>query len=314
MAEVWTMGELLCEVMRTEVDVPLNRPGRFIGPYPSGAPAIFADTVARLGHSSGIVGGVGNDDFGSCVLNRLKADGVDCSRVQAFDSGTTGAAFVTYFADGSRKYLFHFSETPATWAKAPDLSQGFENARYFHLMGCSLTANAAFAREIVKTMRALLERGVLLSFDPNIRPELLRDQELWPLVQEAMRSATVLLPGTRELQMLTGLEDLNAAVRTCFDSDSLQILVLKDGSKGSAVYTREGLCLEQAAYPVNTQDPTGAGDCFDGAFLCGLLEGRELSDCAKMAAAAGALNAAAFGPMEGNISRETVADMTGLTL
>ncbi len=50
MAEIWTMGELLCEVMRPEADLPLDRPGTFLGPFPSGAPAIFIDTAARLGH------------------------------------------------------------------------------------------------------------------------------------------------------------------------------------------------------------------------------------------------------------------------
>jgi sugar/nucleoside kinase (ribokinase family) len=53
-------------------------------------------------------------------------------------------------------------------------------------------------------------------------------------------------------------------------------------------------------------DPTGAGDCFDAGFLCGLLEGKPARECAEIASAAGALNAAAFGPMEGDISPETI--------
>jgi sugar/nucleoside kinase (ribokinase family) len=58
---------------------------------------------------------------------------------------------------------------------------------------------------------------------------------------------------------------------------------------------------------VKEVDPTGAGDCFDAAFLCGYLEGRDLQQCGRMAAAAGALNAAVFGPMEGRISPASVA-------
>lgn len=41
----------------------------------------FIDTVARLGHKGGIIGGVGKDDFGKCLLDRLKSDGVDVSHV-----------------------------------------------------------------------------------------------------------------------------------------------------------------------------------------------------------------------------------------
>ena len=49
-------------------------------------------------------------------------------------------------------------------------------------------------------------------------------------------------------------------------------------------------------------DATGAGDCYDGAFLAGLCQERSPLEAAKMRAAIGALNAAAFGSMEGKIN------------
>ena len=70
-----------------------------------------------------------------------------------------------------------------------------------------------------------------------------------------------------------------------------------------------GLVVEQGLYKVNCVDPTGAGDTSIGAFLCALLEGKDLKECAEIAAAAGALNVAAFGPMEGKISPENVQAM-----
>ena len=65
--QVIALGELLVEVMRVDVDQPLSRPGAFVGPFPSGAPAIFIDAVARLGVSTGFIGVVGRDAFGQCV-------------------------------------------------------------------------------------------------------------------------------------------------------------------------------------------------------------------------------------------------------
>ena len=53
MAEIWTMGEMIVEIMREKENEPLDKAGVFRGPYPSGAPAIFIDTVARLGHKGG---------------------------------------------------------------------------------------------------------------------------------------------------------------------------------------------------------------------------------------------------------------------
>ena len=81
MTEIMTMGEMIVEIMREKADMPLDKAGVFKGPYPSGAPAIFIDTVARLGHGAAIVGGVGDDDFGKCLTSRLEGDGVDCSDV-----------------------------------------------------------------------------------------------------------------------------------------------------------------------------------------------------------------------------------------
>jgi sugar/nucleoside kinase (ribokinase family) len=74
------------------------------------------------------------------------------------------------------------------------------------------------------------------------------------------------------------------------------------------VFTR-AQSFELGVYRVEPVDPTGAGDAFDAGFLCGLLEGRTLEACARMATAAAALNTAAFGPMEGNISVETLAQL-----
>lgn len=108
--------------------------------------------------------------------------------------------------------------------------------------------------------------------------------------------------------MLTGCSSVEDAVAKCFESPKMEILVLKNGSKGSRIYTREGV-EEVGVYPVTQVDATGAGDCFDGAFLAGLAQGKPLVEAARMGSAAGALNVSAFGPMEGKISPENVAAM-----
>ena len=61
----------------------------------------------------------------------------------------TGCAIVTYFDDGSRKFIFHMGNTPAVEAKAPQ-KDVLDGVRYFHVMGCSLFADIEFAKEILK--------------------------------------------------------------------------------------------------------------------------------------------------------------------
>lgn len=314
MAEIWTMGETLVEIMRTEVDQPLGQTALFRGPYPSGSSAIMISTVARMGHSCGIISGVGKDEFGECILKRLKGDGVDISKVLVDPDGSTACAFVAYDHNGDRRYLFHWDETPATKATMPDVTEpSLKEARYFHVMGCALTARLGYGWEIVKTARAMEAQGTKVSFDPNVRTEHLtnpsKSRECREIIRAIMEITSIFAPGVDELKLLTGIEDVEEAVKACFENPKLEILILKQGSKGSRIYTRDGQVIEQGLFPVESVDPTGAGDTFVGAFLCALLEGKDLSECAQIAAAAGALNVAAFGPMEGKISPKNVQAM-----
>jgi len=57
MSDVWIMGELLAEIIAARAGMSLRETGQFLGPFPSGAPGIFIDTVARLGHSAAIISG-----------------------------------------------------------------------------------------------------------------------------------------------------------------------------------------------------------------------------------------------------------------
>lgn len=307
MAEIWTMGETLVEIMRTEKDSPLNQAALFEGPFPSGSSAIMISTVARMGHSCGIISGVGKDDFGECILNRLNKDGVDTSRVLVDPDNSTACAFVSYDHEGGRKYLFHWDRTPATEAKMPDVTEpALKEAKFLHVMGCALTARLEYGWEIVKTVKAMKKQGTKISFDPNVRVEHLtnpvKSKESFRIINEILAETNVFEPGIEELKLLTGEKDLDTAVKKCFRNPNLEILLLKMGSKGSRIYTRDGVIVEQGLYDLEVVDSTGAGDSSDGAFLCGLLEGKSIQESAQMAAAAGALNVAAFGPMEGKIN------------
>jgi len=303
------MGEILVEIMRPKSGQQLYDTAEFLGPFPSGAPAIFIDTVARLGHRAGIIGAVAEDDFGFCVLERLRRDGVDLRFVEHIPNQTTAVAFVTYFKDGSRKFIFHIDGTPAVMARFPEKSarKGFG---FFHVMGCSLMANTAFRNEIFKAIERFHDRGFQISFDPNIRPELLGDLDLIEIVGPVMERCAVLLPGEAELKLLSDDRDLDGAITRLFERPALKYIILKRGKEGATVYTREG-AIDTPCFKVQEIDPTGAGDCFDAGFLCGLLEGKSLLDCGKMASAAGALNAAAFGPMEGDISQGSIRRLIG---
>lgn len=307
MSVIWTMGEALVEIMRLRPGVSMETAEVFMGPYPSGAPAIFADTVARLSHTSGIIARIGDDAFGRCVRNRLKQDGVDVRFVSVDPAGSTACAFVAYTSDGSRSFLFHLADTPAVRARVP-VDAPLPTADFFHVMGCSLTAGEGLAAEIRKAAEGFSAQGASLSFDPNFRPELLRSGDFAQLVAPILKGCKVLLPGREELLSLAGKADVPEAAAFIFAETPVEVIALKLGHMGCRILTKN-VTLEIPAYPVKAVDPTGAGDCFDAAFLCALAEGEPLAQCARFACAAAALCTERLGPMEGQISRERVMEL-----
>lgn len=307
MAGIWAMGEILVEIMRPKPGIPFEKTDKFLGPFPSGAPAIFIDTVARLEHEAGIIGGVGKDGFGRNVLNRLIKDGVNCDHVKVMEGKSTAVAFVSYFNDGSREFIYHVNGTPAT--EIHNISKINVEADYFHIMGCSLMFNKDFSENIILMMKKFCENGAKISFDPNIRKELLSGKNVKDLVKPVLNVTSIFLPGIDELRLITGVENEQKAVEYIFENyRKMEFVVLKKGRKGATIFTR-GEKIDIPAYTIKEVDPTGAGDCFDAAFICGILEGRTPLVAGKMAAIAGAMNAATFGPMEGEINRRKLEQL-----
>jgi len=319
MAKIWTMGELLVEIMRPEADMPLDLTAPFQGPFPSGSSAIMISAAARLGQSAGIISGVGKDAFGKCLMDRLARDGVDTSHVLVDPDRSTACAFIAYTSDGNRSYLFHWDDTPATMATAPDVTCAeLKEAVYFHVMGCALTAKLSYGDEIVRTVRDMRAQGTKISFDPNVRVEHLTNpakrEKSYEIIRAILDETSIFEPGIEELKIVTGENDIDAGIRACFEKPYLDTVLLKMGDRGLRVYTKDGRVIEQPLFRVPVVDATGAGDTTDAAFLCSLLEGRTLEEAAERAAAAGALNVMAMGPMEGDISPENIDRLIAGTL
>ncbi|MDR2468697.1 MAG: sugar kinase [Spirochaetaceae bacterium] len=303
MAKIWTAGEIIVEIMRVKEDKPLDEEHTFRGPFPSGAPAIFISAAAQLGAQAKIWGGVGRDKFGDLLLRRLKADGVDVSDIQIAGEGATGTAFVAYQANGDREFIFHIDGTPSANI---DFKENGQIPDFFHVMGCSLTVNSKMRSEIEHAVQYFAQNKAKISFDPNIRPSLLAGRSIMEIAGVVMEHCSVFLPGSDELMLFAGGADSTAgAAEALFQRfPKLEIIHVKKGKRGSQIITRSAtvdipIYQIEKTYPI--VDPTGSGDSFDAAFVTALAGGLELEKAGALAAKAGAINAAALGPMGGKI-------------
>jgi sugar/nucleoside kinase (ribokinase family) len=178
--DLLTFGEALAEVMRTEKDVPLHTPGGFTGPYPSGAPFIFAVQAARLGARAGAIGCVGAtadgapDAFARNLLEQLDRDGVDTRGVLALPGHTTGVAFIAYERSGARDYVFHLRHAASGQLHPglldhPEIGNMLEGLGCLHIMGTALSMHDDALALGARLLEKAQDAGAVISFDPNLR-------------------------------------------------------------------------------------------------------------------------------------------------
>jgi tagatose kinase len=293
-----TVGEILAEIVATTVGDGFLQSQPLVGPFPSGAPAIFIDQCGKFGGQAAMIGAVGDDDFGRLNLARLQADGVDTSAVAVDETFPTGSAFVRYRSTGMRDFVYNIATSAAArfgWS-AP-VAALIARAGHLHVMGTALAMPSA-CDVIDRAVGILRARGGTLSVDPNLRKELSLDAPGMARFNALIAQADLLLPSGEELDRAAGVMGEAAAVRSLFDRGVKEI-VLKRGSGGASAFLGHGRRIDAPAFVVQERDPTGAGDCFGGAYVAARRLGLPVADCLTYASAAGARNVTHLGPMEG---------------
>ncbi|MEM1274786.1 MAG: sugar kinase [Pseudomonadota bacterium] len=299
MALIVTFGELLAEFVCIDDKgrpAPMTpRPGRFAGPFPSGAPAIFVNQAARMGVDTRILGAVGDDPFGLAILERLESDGTDVSLLTRHRTLPTGTAHVGYNPDGSRDFVFHITASAAGAVDASAVAPLLAGANVVHISGATL-ADATLRAIALDVVRAVKRTSIKISFDPNVRPELLTS-ELRAAAITCASAADWMTPSSEDLEALfPGADALQSAGRW---AEGGCIVAVTRGDAG-AVLVHPGGQQAVAGHSVCAIDPTGAGDAFAATFAAAMMRGQSPEASMQLANAAGALATTKLGPMEGN--------------
>lgn len=303
--KVLSLGTMLVEIMRIALDEPFEQIGTFAGPFPSGDTPVYVNAVARLGHSAGFIGAVGQDGFGRCILNRFAEQGVDATHVRVLPDRTTGMAFVAYASDGSRQFIFHWREAAAGQIGPDYVPEGYcAGATWLHLTGGNLVITDASYEACLRAMNAM-PSGARVSFDPNIRREWLTDKirHQW---QPIIARADYILPSAGEAMLMLEAEDDDTACRQLAAQG--KVVLQKRGASGCQVFAG-GESFTIPGYAVPEVDPTGAGDTFCAGFTAAMLDNLDLRSAARFANAVGALAVTRKGPMEGAPTRQEVEEL-----
>ena len=308
-ARIVSLGEVVAEIIAEDRGAGFRQPLRLQGPYPSGAPAIFIDQAARLGHPAGLISCVGDDDFGWLNVERLCRDGVDTSAIRIHPDQATSTAFVRYGDTGERDFVFNIRHSAAGHTRIDAAGRALlDDCGHLHVMGSSLFSPALVA-EAGQAIRHVKGRGGTVSFDPNIRKEMLAIPGMREALGAVLRQCDLFLPSGPELTLLTEAASEEGAIAEILGL-GVSAIVVKRGRDGASWHSRDG-ALHLAAFPAVEIDPTGAGDCFGATFVTLLEQGAPLRRALEMANAAGAHVVTRLGPMEGNADAATLEAFLG---
>lgn len=272
---------------------------------PGGCPYNTAIAAARLGARVAFLGRLGRDFLGAGLHERLATNGVDVSRVARSDQATT-LAFVTRDEKGNAQYAF-YSEAAADRSLSPgDLPDSLGPEASFLVLGSISMVQEPLATTVEGL--ALREKDrVLVSFDPNIRPGLIKDRHSYLARFETWaRASAIVKISSEDLEWLyPGLPAEACAKGLMALGPSLVIATL--GEEGALAITARQK-VASPAFRVSVADTIGAGDTFHAAFLSRLdalgirsrkgLEGLGhdiLVDCLAYANAAAAVNCTRHG-------------------
>lgn len=230
--------------------------------------AITAHNLSVLGSKVGFVTRVGQDDLGGIALDRMRAAGVDLSRITESHDSDTG---LTMILPHSRSR--HILTNPGCMAEMKlehlDLEY-LTSARHFHLS--SFFLHRGMIQQIPELFKKLKQAGLTISLDTNDDP----DDRWADTLPEALRYVDILMPNEREACKIAGVSDFEKAIRQL--SERVPLLVVKIGSKGSMAVRGDERFLN-SALNVEVIDPVGAGDSFNAGFLHAYVQGAKLEDC-----------------------------------
>lgn len=304
--KVLTIGEIVVEIMATEIGNGFLEPISLVGPFPSGAPAIFINQMALLDHPCSIISCVGEDDFGRINIDRLSRSGVDTTAIAVDPERVTGSAFVRYREDGLRDFVFNIRHSACgRLSQTPAAESAIASVGHLHVMGSSLYS-AEVIELIATAVRRVKAQGGTVSFDPNIRKEMLNFPGMAEALNAILAQTDLFMPSGQERFLFSDQEDEDAAVDALL-AGGVRAVIIKRGAVGASYFDRSG-AAHVPGFAVEEIDPTGAGDTFGATFVAGWLDGVEPAVALKRANAAGALAVTKRGPMEGASTVRTLED------
>ncbi len=154
--------------------------------------------------------------------------------------------------------------------------------------------------DMVNYPRICKQRGIGYIFDPGQSLPVLAAAD----IANAIDGCRILISNDYELDLIM--------CKTALDRKDLirraGTVIVTLGEKGSQVLTLGGEINIPAVKPRKVEDPTGAGDSYRGGLISGLIQGKDIEECARMGSVCASFAVETYGTQDYRFGPEEFAE------
>ncbi len=249
---------------------------------PGGKGANQAIAAARIGADVWFVAKIGNDVFGTMVLDSLKESGVHTDDVMVSNEYGTGKAFILVSDGDNRIVIEGGSNDQLTVVDVERISEKL-------LRASGVLLQNEIPMEAIRKATQLCKGKI---------PVFLNPAPAMAYPQKMLEGIDYFIPNESECEFYTGVRPFDQGscekAMTALREMGIRIPIITLGDKGVAYFDGHK-CVMAKGFEIDAVDSTAAGDTFAGVFATMVSEGKGMAMAIDVAQAAAAITCTRYG-------------------
>ena len=239
---------------------------------------------------------VGKDAFAGIILDTMKNLNMPTDYIIQTDASSTGCALIMVHEESGQNEIVIVPGT-CNLLNEDDTNKVEEVLKDCEYVLLQLEVNQDANERIVELARKYNVKVIV-----NTAPYA-------PMSDDFLSKVYMVTPNEVEAEEMTGIkiDGLEAAKEAAriIKSKGVEVVVITLGGRGVFISTNDKEDIVEA-FKVHAIDTTGAGDAFNGGFLCALSEGKDIWEAARFANALAALSVQKIGTTVSMPTREGI--------
>lgn len=298
--DILCVGEVLIDFIGHQSGVFIDNT-RDYHRYLGGSPTNVAMNSSRLGLNTIMVATVGNDGFGTYILDRLSSVGLNTDHIKCLDNKSTSVIFVS--RSESTPDFIPYREADYCIDEEQISKETLSKTEIFHTTCFALSKKPA-QDTILKKAEEAYNLGCRLSIDVNYAKKLWNSQdEAIQVIKTYCKFNPLIKISEDDMLRLFEKELPHEEIFNFFHNEGVDIVCLTLGSKGVKLSQKGKNLIQLPAVKIDkVVDTTGAGDAFWSGFLFAYIKKKAIHECLDIALKLAALKLQNVGRLPDNIN------------